>query len=450
MLRPYLTLIRTAHGTLSRTLHVDSRVDLRNLLNAKFKSIRVASQTVSRFYHIPQRKVDFLGMQPVTEADSVAGKHETGMECDGDALNVQLRKDISPDTKDSNTEGEKVKTAKRKMKKPRARKERVRSSESTDSLMAELPFANTKIWKELGFTTSESSLKKKRKRGESGRVESEEDGEKKKKKKKESYRPNYFVSIPITNQKIKESVEAVQALVVQKDPRMTPALIPVGSLHITLLVTYLGTEEEVNLASCAVGEMKPTIQSLLKDTELVLPFTGISHFKNEVAFIQLAEGEHLTTLTQIAEAVRKTFEENGIPSGDAKAFKPHLTFMKLSRAKKLRSQGIKKLDPDLYSEYAKYPFGEERVCRLDLCSMLKKKTPDGYYHREKSVTFGAKRAPEPDDEELLSLSKRLVEDAVLRAVQQYMEETQQNGGPPKDQGPPSRPAGDLNNASVSK
>ncbi|XP_009075224.1 PREDICTED: A-kinase anchor protein 7 isoform gamma, partial [Acanthisitta chloris] len=35
-----------------------------------------------------------------------------------------------------------------------------------------------------------------------------------------------------------------------------------------------------------------------------------------------------------------------------------------------------------------------------------------------------KRAAEPDDAELLSLSKRLVENAVLKAVQQYLEETQ--------------------------
>lgn len=36
--------------------------------------------------------------------------------------------------------------------------------------------------------------------------------------------------------------------------------------------------------------------------------------------------------------VRKTFEEKGLSSGDGKAFKPHLTFMKLSKAPKLRSQ----------------------------------------------------------------------------------------------------------------
>ncbi|XP_053566660.1 A-kinase anchor protein 7-like [Bombina bombina] len=35
-----------------------------------------------------------------------------------------------------------------------------------------------------------------------------------------------------------------------------------------------------------------------------------------------------------------------------------------------------------------------------------------------------KNGREPDDAELVSLSKRLVENAVLKAVQQYIEETQ--------------------------
>ncbi|KAI2652421.1 A-kinase anchor protein 7 isoforms alpha and beta [Labeo rohita] len=56
--------------------------------------------------------------------------------------------------------------------------------------------------------------------------------------------------------------------------------------------------------------------------------------------------------------------------------------------------------------------------------------------RQRAAPTSAKKAPVPDDEELVSLSKRLVEDAVLRAVQQYMEETQQNGTTPKNDGPP--------------
>lgn len=54
---------------------------------------------------------------------------------------------------------------------------------------------------------------------------------------------------------------------------------------------------------------------------------------------------------------------------------------------RVSSQGVKKLDPALFSDFESRVFGDECVCRVDLCSMLKKKTADGYYHREKSVTF---------------------------------------------------------------
>ncbi|XP_041952119.1 A-kinase anchor protein 7 isoform X4 [Alosa sapidissima] len=318
--------------------------------------------------------------------------------------------------------------------------------------MAELPFAGTKVWKDLEFTSSER-LKKKRKIGESG--ESEEDGDKKKKKKKkESHRPNYFVSIPITNPQIKAEVEAVQAAVIRRDPRLSRALIPTGSLHITLLVTHLGSQEQVDSAACALDHSRQSVLELLEGRELVLPFSGVTSFKNEVVFVQLTEGEHVDKLTEIAEAVRRTFVERGIAVTDDKAFKPHLTFMKLSRAPKLRSQGIKKLDPELYTEFSQQRFGDETLSRLDLCSMLKKKSPDGYFHREKSVSFdltqrahrasrtSGKKHPEPDDEELVSLSKRLVDDAVLRAVQQYMEETQQSNGAAqtKGEGPTPTPS----------
>lgn len=54
--------------------------------------------------------------------------------------------------------------------------------------------------------TPESNQKKrKRKRDGGGRVDSEEDAEGKKKKKNENQRPNYFISIPITNPQVENS-----------------------------------------------------------------------------------------------------------------------------------------------------------------------------------------------------------------------------------------------------
>uniref|UniRef100_A0A4X2M8E3 A-kinase anchor protein 7 RI-RII subunit-binding domain-containing protein n=1 Tax=Vombatus ursinus TaxID=29139 RepID=A0A4X2M8E3_VOMUR len=53
---------------------------------------------------------------------------------------------------------------------------------------------------------------------------------------------------------------------------------------------------------------------------------------------------------------------------------------------------------------------------------------------------GEKNGREPDDAELVRLSKRLVENAVLKAVQQYLEETQNkirqvDGSPVKTEEP---------------
>ncbi|XP_006003746.1 A-kinase anchor protein 7 isoform X1 [Latimeria chalumnae] len=326
---------------------------------------------------------------------------------------------------DSTVEGleevqEKAVTVKNKAKKPR-RKKKSTSAVCTDSLLAELPFANAEIRTEFDIpSTSERSLKKKRKRTIGGEGE---DGTDHKKKKKHQH-PNYFVALPITDPKIQGGILAVQDIILQKNSRLSKALIPIPCLHITLLVIYLANDEEVSMAVNALSKSKEIIEEILQGRQLVLKLEGIRNFKNEVAFVQLAEGEQMTTLGKVAETMRKVFQEEGILATDYKAFKPHLTFMKLSRSPKLCNQGIKKIDPQLYETFKDHWFGEETLQRLDLCSMLKRKQPNGYFHCETSISFGEKSRVEPDDAELVSLSKRLVENAVLRAVQQYLEETQ--------------------------
>ncbi|XP_022518362.1 A-kinase anchor protein 7 isoform X2 [Astyanax mexicanus] len=377
MFRRSVLFITSLNKNLSRAFHACTQSEVVRL---KLQTLKVTYQ-LSPLRHlscIPQRKVDYLiSMQSVPEKTAAGGQCGPHSEPSGTAVR-----------KEPATESKKVKKVKKvkNFKKARGRKQKEKESTLTQNLLAELPFSSTEIWKELGFTGSESSSEKKRKRAGKGRVEDEEDGEEKKKK-KNCPRPNYFVSIPITNPEIKEVVEELQAEVLQKEPRLSRALIPVGTLHITLLVTHLATQEEIDAAALALEEMQPTLMSLLGGRSLMLPFRGIGHFRQEVAFIQIEEGQHLSTLIDIADSVRKAFEEKGVSSGDQKDFKPHLTFIKLSRAPKLRRQGIKKLDPALYAAFEQRVFGEESACTLDLCSMLKKKSADGYYHREKTVRF---------------------------------------------------------------
>ncbi|XP_018427728.1 PREDICTED: A-kinase anchor protein 7-like [Nanorana parkeri] len=305
-----------------------------------------------------------------------------------------------------------------KNKKSKCKRKRVRSIKSVRNLLPELPFANEDINAVFEIArTADKKVKKKRKRHQ---LENEDDDKSKKQK-----RANYFVSLPITNPKLHDDIQTIQDSVLQKENRLSRAMIPKGSYHITLFVMHLASEEDVTLAVSALLESKTTVEEILRGLPLILTFCGLSDFKNEVVFAQTTQGDAVTQLKQITETIGKIFEKKDIAVSGSKDFVPHLTLMKLSRAPKLRKQGIKKIDASMYKDFQSHYFGEECLQRLDLCSMLKKRQTNGYYHTEASIFFGHKNGREPDDAELVSLSKRLVENAVLKAVQQYIEETQQ-------------------------
>ncbi|XP_062890809.1 A-kinase anchor protein 7 isoform X1 [Mobula hypostoma] len=362
--------------------------------------------------------------QSIEEVQSVFTSDSDLVSAEDSSANIhRLFSDINTAELLGNDVPDGTQTADDKRKRPKVKKRKKNKSaeeKEVSSLLAELPFPNAEIREEYGFTKAPvKNSKKKRKRTLGG--ETDEDAGQIKKKK---VHPNYFVSIPITNPKIVGGIKAVQDLVVQADERLSKAVIPISCLHITILVTYLASDVEVNKAVSTIEECKEPVQEILLGTQLALGFDGIADFRGEVVFAQLIQNEHLSTLVQITETIRQRFQANGILIADSRAFKPHLTFMKLSRAPKLHHQGIKKISPELYKNFKNHYFGDEIVTCLQLCSMLKKKQPNGYYHCETTLAVGEKNESEPDEEELVSLSKRLVETAVIKAVQQYLEETQ--------------------------
>ncbi|XP_062980744.1 A-kinase anchoring protein 7 isoform X2 [Elgaria multicarinata webbii] len=282
------------------------------------------------------------------------------------------------------TDGGQVVERKKKQRK-KQRKASQCLDNSIDCLMLEMPFAKADIEAEFSTTgTSKSNIKKTRKRT-TGR-ESENDNLIKKKKKNQDH-PNYFISVPITNPKITDGIQALQDAIIQKDNRLSKAMVHYGSLHVTLLVMHLSSEAAIDNAVGAFLESKGLIEELLQGKPLDLLFQGIDHFRNQVGFVKL-RGDHAATLLEISEIVKKIFQEKGIFAGDDKTFKPHLTFMKLSKSPKLRKQGVKRIDPTLFENFKNHCFGAEPMKRLDLCSMLKKKQPNGYYHCESSITVG--------------------------------------------------------------
>ncbi|XP_044242267.3 A-kinase anchoring protein 7 isoform X1 [Ursus arctos] len=254
-----------------------------------------------------------------------------------------------------------------------------------DSLI-DMPFATIDIEDDCGITDVPHKNLERSKENE--RISKNQI--KKRKKKQKDYQPNYFLSIPITNKEITRRIKILQNAIIQQDKQLAKAMTSDGSFHITLLVMQLLNEDEVNMGIGALLELKPFIEEILQGKQLILPFQGIDTFGNQVGFVKLAEGEHMNSLLEIAEAAKRTFQEKGILAGENRSFKPHLTFMKLSKAPRLRKKGVKKIDPEFYEKFISHIFGEEMVHRIDLCSMLKKKQSNGYYHCESSIVIGKK------------------------------------------------------------
>ncbi|XP_067403635.1 uncharacterized protein [Emydura macquarii macquarii] len=200
--------------------------------------------------------------------------------------------------------------------------------------------------------------------------------------------PNYFVSIPITNDQILDKIEDVQELIFTKEPDLLRALIPVQTMHLTIIVAHLRRDEEVKKAVLALEQTKAKVEAILQGKLFNMTFHGIGQFNNQVIYVKMSDDEQ-QMLNKIAEAVERSFNEMGLDITGSKDFKPHLTFLKLSKVPALRRKGFRKISSDLYKEYEDCTFGTEVFSQIDLCAMHKKKQESGYYHCECSINVGS-------------------------------------------------------------
>ncbi|XP_078503994.1 uncharacterized protein LOC144762633 [Lissotriton helveticus] len=238
--------------------------------------------------------------------------------------------DASEELKKSTEEKKRKKTKKCRQRK---KKQKLGAPASADiSWLAELPFVNTEIGT-IFEIPNKSGKTANQKRKQKDKKKSKEDLKEKKS------RPNYFISLPITNPKIIQDIEMIQDALVKKEDRLSKAMVPRGTLHITLFVMQIASEDDICRAIDALSESKDAIQETLQGKRLVLPFEGVADFRNEVIFAKLA-GEESTAnkLILVKETLEKIFKEKGIPVKDNKAFTPHLTIMKLSRSPNIRKQ----------------------------------------------------------------------------------------------------------------
>lgn len=206
------------------------------------------------------------------------------------------------------------------------------------------------------------------------------------KKKPKRIIPNYFIAIRVSNPLIHSGVKIVQDSIVSHDEKLKLALIPLATLHLTLLVVHLEDEEKIQKATEVLHQCRTSLEPVMLNSALTLNFAGLNHFHHQVLFVKLCGEEGIVRLNTVANVVRDMFAKEGIPSTDSREFSPHLTIMKLTRSPKLRKKGIRKIPLESYATWTDFDFGEERVSSLHLCSMNKKEE-DGFYKCVTTVKF---------------------------------------------------------------
>ncbi|NXN08388.1 AKA7G protein, partial [Indicator maculatus] len=195
---------------------------------------------------------------------------------------------------------------------------------------------------------------------------------------------NYFVAIPVKNDQILDRIEDVQELIFTKEPLLLKTFLPVQTMHITLIVAHLGTEDDIKKAVLALKQSKIKVEALLQGKDFHMRFHGIGQFNDQVLYVNMLE-EDKKMLIKITEAVEECFIEMNLDISGSKDFIPHLTFLKFSKAPSLKRRGFRKICSDLYKEFEDSYFGTEVFSQIDLCAMKKKKQESGYYYCECSI-----------------------------------------------------------------
>lgn len=236
--------------------------------------------------------------------------------------------------------------------------------------------------------TEEEEVKKKKKRkkkntvNESGGEDNEVNDKPPRKKS-----PNYFIAIRVSNPSIHSAFKVIQDSIIAKEPLLQPALIPLSTLHITLLVMHL-EKDQLPKAIEVLHECQNCINQIVEDKN-TMTFEGLDHFRNEVVFGKLIHEGEIAVLQQAADVIRNGYKACGLELDlDDKPFKPHLTLMKLSKIPfKKKKKKLRKIPEDVYSSWIDCELGVQHFTEVLLCSMIDKKQEDGFYHCIGSVTI---------------------------------------------------------------
>lgn len=214
----------------------------------------------------------------------------------------------------------------------------------------------------------------------------ENDKKSSKKQKSARIEPDYFLAIKLAHQNnLKQAVVQVQETFIAKAPHLKNALVDPESMHITLAVLKLGSDEVTKQAASerlreAVERLNLVLKPVLCDNQgLVLDFQSLETFRKKVLYVSPTE-DSTEMLKKIAESLIPCFEEYLIEEDGKSAlkrFRPHMTVAKCSQLKG-RARWETVIEESLYESHIDISIEGVEVSEIQLCAM-QGRLPGTYY-----------------------------------------------------------------------
>lgn len=227
-------------------------------------------------------------------------------------------------------------------------------------------------------------------------------------------RPTHFLAFRIKNPLIHFKAIETQTTISSKNEHYKLAFVPIPTLHVTLAVFAAERQDVIDLVINSLnGALDQLVHVYDEVPNKMIEFDLLSSFSGEVLFIDMQKTDSLQILYLLVPMLKKALAQQNIEVENSE-FKPHATMMKLSRnLMKLKKKGITKIPEKLYLEHKNSYFGGEEFHEILVCSMMDKKTNNGFYKILATIDLKNKKMYGPDGKPVPETSNSSTNNTVL-------------------------------------
>ncbi|CAG8442332.1 17154_t:CDS:2 [Acaulospora morrowiae] len=169
-------------------------------------------------------------------------------------------------------------------------------------------------------------------------------------------RPNYFLSVRLDSEEIREKFAEFSTHVNTKYPAYKRLLTEPRQFHVTLFVFHLKDANRIIHTKDCLLACQDILKETCPDGAPSLHFRGIDTFnENRVVYTFPEETTGLDLFTKLTYCLQEKFKSEGIVN-TREEFKPHATLLKIRRPFTIRSQNsknqvVKRIPSEVFEDF---------------------------------------------------------------------------------------------------